>query len=469
MPPANKIMEAREPKLNFKIFLPYMKSVLNHLLLLMVLLGPTVSYGQLDTTGRVMTLEEIISTALKNQPAVKQSLLDEQITDRQIKANLSGWYPQITGSATLLHNIELPVSIFPNVNTGERTAVTIGVYNSSTLSIEARQSIFNNDLFLASRTAKPLRTLYGQNTEAVKISTIVAVSKAYYDVLITQEQYKILEQVRQRQEEQLDDARDLYEGGLVDPTDYKRATIALNNTIADLKRNRETLKAKYAYLAQLMGVGETERFFVKFENDNIQAEMLLDTMVDVNYANRIEMQQLQTQKRLQDLSVSAQKWSLFPTISAYVNRNHLFQNDEFPQLYQTMYPNSQVGVTLSLPIFQGMRRYQNLQQQALVNQRLDQDITNTKNVINTQYEQALALYKSDLNDWKTATENVNLSQEVYSTIKLQYDEGIKTYLDLMIAESDLRTAQLNQLNAVLNVLSSKLDVMQSLGTINTNQ
>ena len=110
-----------------------------------------------------------------------------------------------------------------------------------------------------------------------------------------------------------------------------------------------------------------------------------------------------------------------------------------------------------------------MQQQKLIDERLNEDISNTKNVINTQYEQALALYKSDLNDWKVATENVTLSEEVYNTIKLQYDEGIKTYLDLMVAETDLRSAQLNQLNTILNVLSSKLDVMQSLGTINTNQ
>jgi outer membrane protein TolC len=104
-----------------------------------------------------------------------------------------------------------------------------------------------------------------------------------------------------------------------------------------------------------------------------------------------------------------------------------------------------------------------------VNQRLSEDISNTKNVINTQYQQSMAQYKTDLNDWKTATANVQLSEEVYNTIKLQYDEGIRTYLDLMVAETDLRTAQLNQLNTALNVLSSKLDVMQSLGTINTNR
>ncbi|MNL69073.1 Outer membrane efflux protein [compost metagenome] len=81
----------------------------------------------------------------------------------------------------------------------------------------------------------------------------------------------------------------------------------------------------------------------------------------------------------------------------------------------------------------------------------------------------MATYKAGLNDWKTANENQEISKQVYGTIKLQYDEGIKTYLDLMTAETDLRTSQLNYLNALYSLLSAKLDVQQSLGTITITQ
>ncbi|CAN5134523.1 TolC family protein [soil metagenome] len=450
-----------------------MKQKFNFILVIALVLALSQSAGAQtglpDTTGKSYTLAECISIALDNQPAVRQAQLDEEITDRQIKASLSGWFPQINAAANYNRNLELPVSFFPNQTTGERTAVRIGVFNTSNFLIEARQSIFNNELFLASRNAKPLRRLFSQNTEEVRISSVVAVSKAYYDILISQEQLSILDQVRQRQERQLNDARNLYEGGLVDPTDYKRATIALNNTLADIKRTIETLKYKYAYLHQLMGTGTSDVFAVKIDKQSLEADMLLDTTQLVDFNNRIELQQLETQRQLQGFAISAQKWSLFPTLSAFANRNHVFQNDEFSQLYKTMYPNSVVGVSLVLPIFQGGRRYHNWQQEKLINQRIDEDIRNTQNVINTQYQQSMALYKSDLNDYKTATANVQLSEEVYNTIKLQYDEGIRTYLDLMIAESDLRSAQINQLNTMLHVLSSKLDVLQSLGIINTNQ
>ncbi|RYZ49203.1 MAG: TolC family protein, partial [Sphingobacteriales bacterium] len=146
----------------------------------------------------------------------------------------------------------------------------------------------------------------------------------------------------------------------------------------------------------------------------------------------------------------------------------VYQNNELSKLYNQAYPNSIAGLSMRLPIFQGTRRIQNLRREQLEAKRLDLDGINLRNQINTQYEQAMASYKSSLNDWYTAKENVKLSEEVYNTIKLQYDEGIKTYLDLMTAETDLRTTQITYLNALYGVLASKLDVQRALGNINVN-
>ena len=85
--------------------------------------------------------------------------------------------------------------------------------------------------------------------------------------------------------------------------------------------------------------------------------------------------------------------------------------------------------------------------------------------INTQYQDALASYKSNLYNYYSLKDNLSLANEVYEVIRLQYRSGVKAYLDVITAESDLRTAQINYYNALYQVLSSKIDVMQSLGNI----
>ena len=85
--------------------------------------------------------------------------------------------------------------------------------------------------------------------------------------------------------------------------------------------------------------------------------------------------------------------------------------------------------------------------------------------MNTEYSSSLASYKASLSNYLAIKENVALALEVYEVINLQYRSGIKTYLEVVTAETDLRTSQINYFNALYQVLSSKIDVQRSLGEI----
>lgn len=86
--------------------------------------------------------------------------------------------------------------------------------------------------------------------------------------------------------------------------------------------------------------------------------------------------------------------------------------------------------------------------------------------MNTQYAQALAAYKSSYSNYIALKENLELAREVYGVIDLQYKAGVKTYLEVITAETDLRTSQINYYNALYLVLASKVDVKRALGQIN---
>jgi outer membrane protein TolC len=77
----------------------------------------------------------------------------------------------------------------------------------------------------------------------------------------------------------------------------------------------------------------------------------------------------------------------------------------------------------------------------------------------------LSNYKANLANYLAVKENVILAREVYDVIQLQYRSGIKTYLEVITSETDLRTAQINYFNALYQILSSKIDVLKSLGEL----
>jgi outer membrane protein len=433
------------------------------------ILIPGIVLAQADSAGTVLqkaTLQDVINYALKNKPLVQQSLIDEEIGERDIKSALSGWLPQINGNGTLNHNLKQQTTIL--TTNGESSFLTFGGKNVSSLVVQADQQILNAGLIQASKTAKYFRQQYKQTTENNKINTVVEVSKAFYDILTSKEQLNIINENIARLEKQLKDANAQYEVGLVDKTDFQRAQISLSNSKADLKRTQELLKSKYAYLRELIGYSANKEFDLAYSEGEMERNIAIDTNQRVSYPGRIEYRLLQTQRELQRINTSYNKLSYLPSLSGFYNYGWNYQSQNFNDLYNQVFPSSVIGLKLSIPIFLGGKRTQEIKKSQLQERRIDLDLVDTRNQINTQYESAMATYKANLNDLNTQKANVEISRQVYNTIKLQYDEGIKTYLDLMTSETDLRTAQLNYLNALYSLLSSKLDVQQALGTVTIN-
>ncbi|HEY8898147.1 MAG TPA: TolC family protein [Niastella sp.] len=413
------------------------------------------------------TLQNCIRYGLEHQPAIRASMIDEEITETTIKNKLADWYPQLNLSANLQHYLKMPVSIFPDFNDpqGPKREVQTGVRNYSTPQLALTQTIFNRDVLLASRTARDVRLQSRQTTTANKIDVVAAISKAFYDVLLTQQQIQVLEQSITRLDRSLKDAFYQYQSGVADKIDYKRATISLNNAKADRKAAQEQLIARYAYLKQQMGYPAEQSLQVSFDTTHMEGQIAFDTLQRVKYESRIEFQQLQTMQRLLQANVKYNQWSYIPTLSAFGYYNLVYQNDEFAKLYSHTFPNSYIGINLTWPIFQGGKRMWNIRQANLQLKRNEWEMTDLKNSINTQFSQAMATYKSNLSDFYAQKENLEMASDVYNTLQLQYKSGVKTYLEVIIAETDLHTTQLNYYNSLYQVLSSKIDVEKALGTL----
>ncbi len=422
----------------------------------------TVAKGQVaaDSILRDVTLQSAVDYAIKRQPLIQQSLLDEQITDARIRSRLADWYPQVNFNYSLQHNFIVQTSVIGG------NPVQLGASNVSAAQFGASQYIFNRDLLLAKRTKDDVRLQTRQATSADKIDLAVSVSKSFYDILSTMQQIKVAESNITRIERSLKDAFNQYKAGLVDKIDYKRATITLNNSKASKKSNEQLLIAKLEYLKSLLNYPSTDSLHIVYDSLQMEQEVILDTLQVPDYRSRIEYRQLETQRRLLAANVQYNKWSYLPSVSANAAYNFNFQNNDFIKLYGTNYPNSFANITLGFPIFQGGKRKANTLAAQLELQRNDLDIVNLKNMVNAGYAQALGIYKSNLTNYLALKENVALAKEVYDVIQLQYRSGIKTYLEVITSDTDLRTAQINFYTAMYQLLASKIDVQKALGTIN---
>ena len=431
--------------------------------------GLMAQQSQVDLPDSV-SVDECIKYAMQNQPLVKQLKIDERIAVQNIRIAVSDWLPQVNATAGLQHYLKQPVLLFPDITnpTGPKILIPSGVLYNSSVQFTATQNIFNSDVYFAGRTAGDYKLQSRQTTRSVLIDMVVGINKAFYDVLLTQEQLSIINEEIGRLAKSLKDAYALYQNGTSDMIDYKRATIALNNALSEKKSAEESVKAKLSALKQLMGYPEAKPLKLNARLSTIENNILMDTTQSVRPSNRIEYQLLQTNLKLQKARTDYYKLGFLPSLSAFVNYNLIYQNDHSGDLFKQSYPNSTIGLSLSFPILQGTKRIQNIKKSNLQYQRLVLDTLNFRNEVNTQFTTAMSSYKSDLEAFNLTSRNIEIANDVYNTVKLQYNQGIKTYLEVIVSETDLMSARINHLNALFMLMFSKLDLERATGNISVD-
>jgi outer membrane protein TolC len=442
-----------------------------------LLLPVTVKDTSKNGGNQYLTLQQCIDYALLHQPALNRSLINIDVAKTTNAINLAGALPQVNASGDLIHYFQQSQNGSTVVNTGAPGGTTAG--GTTTTSGTARQSyantfvpgvavsqaLFNPSLLYAYKSAPLYVKQAQQATDSTKIFVVSSVSKSFYNLLLTLEQINVLKEDTAEFGKSLRDAYYQYKGGIVDETDYEQAQITLNNTMAQLKQANENVIPQYATLKQAMGFPPEKQFNVVFDTLEMMKSIHIDTTQQIQYEKRIEYQQIKTNKSLQLQLIDYYRYSFLPTISAFYNYNLQFENNNFNNLLGNSNPSSLIGLSFSIPIFTGFSRINNLHKARLQEQILDWNETDLKSQIYTEYTTALANYKGNYYNLQLLQRNVALSRRVYFVVALQYKQGIVPYLNVITAESNLITSEINYLNALFQVLSNKIDLEKAMGTI----
>jgi outer membrane protein TolC len=417
-------------------------------------------------TAENLTLAQCIDYALHHQPALQRAVLNQSITKTTNDINLAGWLPQVSATGSAIHYLQQSNGIVTNPDgTTQVSSGSSSRTNTFVPQLAVNQALFNPSLLYAAHAAPLYIKQAQQVTDSTKINVVSSVSKSFYNLLLTLEQINVLKEDTARLGKNVQDTYHQYKGGIVDETDYLEATITLNNSRAQLKQANENVTPQYASLKQVMGYPPEKQFNVNFDTLQMQKSIEVDTAQQLQYEKRIEFQSVKTQKAIQDQLVDYYKLSWLPTVSAFYNYNLAFENSNFGNLLSKSYPTSLVGVSFSIPIFTGFSRVNNVKRARLQRELINWDEIGLKSQIYTEYSTALANYKGNHYNFELLQKNVTMAKRVYFVVTLQYKQGIVPYLNVITAESNLITSEINYLNALFTLLSNKIDLQKAMGNI----
>ena len=439
-----------------------------------------------------MTLQECIDYAVANNEQLAIAAMESDIADTQVKEQLSGGLPQVTGDIEITKNIEIQTSFIQDfvspavydvlkdenllaqnapVPEPQTFPASFGTNYSGRAGIGISQLIFNGSFFVGLRAARTVNKLSEKKQRQTEVEIVQSVSNAFYLVLISQENLNFLATNFSSIDTLLYETSEMFENGFAEKIDVSRIKIQHNNLKTTLRNSTELLITAISLLKFQMGMPLQEQLVL---NGNLNDfELDTDLVGDENaFMNRPEYSVLQTNKELIELNMQNFKSQYLPSIYANYNLGWTAGTSSFGDLTRfndkTWFKYSNIGVSMSIPIFDGFYKKSRVQRTRVELLQTQSGIDQLKNNISREIEEARTKLANASRDVSAQEENVELAQEVYNTTKIKYQEGVGTNLEVIDANTSLKEAKTNYLNAVYDEITSQIQLKKSLGTLYKN-
>ncbi|HEK19901.1 MULTISPECIES: TolC family protein [unclassified Mucilaginibacter] len=417
------------------------------------------------------SVQEAVDYALNHKDSVVNARLDVTSADYRVKEIIGQGLPQINGQASFQDYLKVPTTLLPGEFFGQPAGtfipVKFGVKYQSNLAVSASQLLFDPSYIVGLQSRKTYKELYNRAYTRTKIDVISNVTKAYYQVLVSNEQIKLLDANIAQLKQQVDQTTAQNKQGFVEKIDVDRIAVQYNNLVTTRENTLRLLALNYQLLKFQIGMPINANLTLKdrLTDVNIDANAA-ETATDTTfYKKRIEYGLLETNLKLSEFDLKRQKAQFLPTLSANASYASSYQNNSFRNLYSTSFPSSYIGLTLNVPIFSGFQRTNRVKQSAITVQKNQNNLNSIKNALALQAEQAKVTYINSLQSLNNQKRNQELAREVLRVAKIKYEQGVGSSIEVTQAQTGLENADNSYVQSLYDALVSKVDLDKAYGRI----
>jgi outer membrane protein TolC len=217
----------------------------------------------------------------------------------------------------------------------------------------------------------------------------------------------------------------------------------------------------------------TPLVFDSLSTDSLAVESQSTSAGDeYNAGKQTDILLLESQIRLSTLERSAIRAENYPRLSLFFNYSHNIMSDKFGPVFTgndpaITYGMGTWGVRLQVPIFDGLARHSRAAQSTIKIRRLEQQRQAAVLQSDARYENARTQITSTLTTIRAQQENVQLSEEVYTSTQANYTLGLSPLTDLLDAQTSFLEAQNIYTKSLLDYKLAELDILRASGTLQT--
>lgn len=457
----------------------------------------TTSIDEAMGDQKQLKLTDAIQVALANNSEIKRSLLDLKDADEQVRLAWSEVLPDISGTASYTRNLEIPVNFVPaqffdpEAPSGELVPLQFGTDNNWQGGLSVEQTLFRGEAIVGINSSKLYKAAQAENLRATTQQIVTQTRLAYYRVLVAEEQLRLQEATIERLKANLKNNRSRRKAGLIDEYEVLQVRVQLKNQEPQLTQAQYAVEQAYRELKVVLGIpldldfniqGNLSTYEVTSEqalqevNQNLKKVDMMTPfqfnkeadVMDIATDWRGDIRIIETQNDLKNREIRAVKSRFLPTLTANYNLNWSAAQAGNPVFFGTEDSRARsqtVGVTLSLPLFQGFQRSANLSIAQIEKKDLEEQKRAAVRSAKNEIQSARESLNQSLETAPAREQALELAREGYERAKARLENGMGSQLDVTNAELQLREAEANYAEMVYNYLSAKAEYDQAIGMV----
>ena len=412
------------------------------------------------------SLKEAVDFALQNNSISKNAARDVEIAKLQKWETTSTGLPQIKAAISYNNWLKQQISLIPaeffGGSPGQFSEITFGTKQTMNGTVTISQKIFDGSYLVGLQAAKVYLEISENAKEKTEIELRKMVAYTYGNVLLSEENLKIVNSNITLLEKNVRDLTKVYENGLIEQESVQQ----LQLTLASLKSNQSYVKRLKTIAYQMFNntLGLDLESSVELTNDLNQLIAMytslapLESILEVE--NVVDYKIAFNDLKGKELLLKLEKSKALPTIDAFLNGSYSGNNNQFGFLdsSQNWFGASLFGVSMKIPVFSSFGRSASTKKARLNFEKSKSLLKETSEKIKLEISRARSEYEFAVEDLDIKKEALELSGNIAQKNEIKFFEGLTTSFDLSQAQRQLYTAQQDYLQSMLNILIKRIDL-----------
>lgn len=339
---------------------------------------------------------------------------------------------------------------------------------SKQISVTARQPIFRIDAWQGYKQVKTSVQLSEVTLKLQQQQHLLNLSEAYFNVLRQQALTLTNAQEEKALLEQLNMMNAKLREGLVARSDVSEANAQYQNARANRIATGVQLILAQEQLAQLIGPYQ-EKLAVLRDDFQYQKPVpsSLNEWIALAQSQNLDVLQARLQQQYAGDQRRVEQAAIYPQVDAVASYGY---NAQTPK---TIISNDgqfdQIGVEMNWNVFNGGRTKNNIQKATLNLKKSEAQLDAALRKANTDVKKSYLQVETDQASLQARKAAMESSQIVSKASRAQYDEGLKTMVDVLLAQRNAFSTQQELVNAQYDYILNVLRLKASVGQLNENE